>query len=33
MNLYQAKHDGKNRVSDASTLKTAARRRHGDVRA
>lgn len=33
MNLYQAKHDGKNRVSDVSTVKGAPRRRHGDVRA
>jgi diguanylate cyclase (GGDEF)-like protein len=32
MNLYQAKHDGKNRVSDSSTLKSAPRRRHGDAR-
>lgn len=33
MNLYQAKHDGKNRVSDSSSSKNAPRRRHGDVRA
>lgn len=33
MNLYQAKHDGKNRVCDASTLENAPRRRHGDARA
>jgi diguanylate cyclase (GGDEF)-like protein len=33
MNLYQAKHDGKNRVSSACALKDAPRRRHGDVRA
>ncbi|MDX6770982.1 MAG: GGDEF domain-containing protein [Elusimicrobiota bacterium] len=33
MNLYQAKHDGKNRVSDTTSLKNAPRRRHGDVRA